>query len=198
MNFSTHHISGARDGLIPPPRKRGVRGERSSLSRSARSAGVGVMSLAFLAMTHLHIPAARMASGSSRQCPSQTEGAGNAGRVTHPQPRVRNKKAHEIVTTGPPQRAGIPCANGFNGLLRALPGESGFLATIAGAMRNITRQLDASVEASGPHDFAVRNAAPFVSRHGSRPPHPAPNVRDDRDTPLFAGAGWFWICRCFG
>jgi hypothetical protein len=93
--------------------------------------------------------------GFSRQRPSQTEGAGNAGRVTHPQPRVRNKKAHEIVTTGPPQRAGIPCANGFNGLLRALPGESGFLATIAGAMRNITRRLDASVEASGPHVYIL-------------------------------------------
>jgi len=93
------------------------------------------------------------------------------GAWPHPQPRVRNKKAHEIVTTGPPQRAGIPCANGFNGLLRALPGESGFLATIADGS---SRQLDASVEASGPHDFAVRKAAPFVVRQGSRPPHPAP------------------------
>ena len=26
MNLSTHHISGARDGLIPPPRKRGEGG----------------------------------------------------------------------------------------------------------------------------------------------------------------------------
>ena len=51
--------------------------------------------------------------------------------------------------------------------------------------------LDASVEASGPHDFAVREL-----RHSStlaarmtlpRPPHPAPNVRDDRDTPLYPG-----------
>ena len=33
MTLSTHHASDARDGLIPPPRKRGVRGERSSLSR---------------------------------------------------------------------------------------------------------------------------------------------------------------------
>ena len=50
---------------------------------------------------------------------------------SHPQPRVRNKKAHEIVTTGPPKRSGTPCANGFNGFLRALLGEPGFLATIA-------------------------------------------------------------------
>jgi hypothetical protein len=28
----------------------------------------------------------------------------------HRQPRVRNEKAHEIVTTGSPKRSGIPCA----------------------------------------------------------------------------------------
>jgi hypothetical protein len=27
-----------------------------------------------------------------------------------------------------------------------------------------------------------------------RPSHPAPNVRDDRDTPLFSGAGWLRRC----
>jgi hypothetical protein len=37
------------------------------------------------------------------------EGAGNAGRSTHPQPRVQNKKAHELVTTGSPKQSGIPC-----------------------------------------------------------------------------------------
>jgi hypothetical protein len=49
--------------------------------------------------------------------------------------------------------------------------------------RNRFHRLDASVGASGPHGFAVR-----AQRHSSldmpRPPHPAPNVRDDRDTPL--------------
>jgi hypothetical protein len=63
-------------------------------------------------------------------------------------------------------------------------------------------RLDAGVEASGPHDFAVRESA--VRQHAPdrsrafldppcdsvarptlpRPPHPAPYVRDDRDTPL--------------
>jgi len=49
--------------------------------------------------------------------------------------------------------------------------------------RNYCRQLDASVEASGPHDFAVRVSA-IRQKHQPRPPHPVPNVRDDRDTPL--------------
>jgi hypothetical protein len=39
-----------------------------------------------------------------------------------------------------------------------------------------------------PHDFAVR----LIRRPSAppkRPPHPAPNVRDDRETPLFEGRG---------
>ena len=52
-----------------------------------------------------------------------------------------------------------------------------------------TAKLDASVGASEPHDFAVREAGAFVFRATSRPPHPVPNVRDDRETPL-SGTGW--------
>ena len=49
--------------------------------------------------------------------------------------------------------------------------------------RSYLRQLDASVGASGPHDFAVRKSAlssvaPLTST-ASRP-----HVRDDRETPL--------------
>jgi len=46
-----------------------------------------------------------------------------------------------------------------------------------------SQELDASVGASGPHDFAVRISAARLASL-PRPPHPAPNVRDDRDTPL--------------
>ena len=44
--------------------------------------------------------------------------------------------------------------------------------------------LDASVGASGPHDFAVRKGAARLASL-SRPSHPVPNVRDDREAPLF-------------
>ena len=52
------------------------------------------------------------------------------------------------------------------------------------------RQLDASVGASGPHDFAVRrerhsSGALFARLTLPRPSHPAANVRDDRETPLY-------------
>src|SRR4051794_32486354 len=52
-------------------------------------------------------------------------------------------------------------------------------------------KLDASVGASGPHDFAVRRSHRSSARvqlhvapDTSRPPHPAPYVRDDREPPL--------------
>jgi hypothetical protein len=49
--------------------------------------------------------------------------------------------------------------------------------------RNRFHQLDASVGASGPHGFAVREPGAFVNA----PPHVhriPPHVRDDRETPL--------------
>jgi hypothetical protein len=62
----------------------------------------------------------------------------------------------------------------------------GFLATIAGAMRQHRHPLDISVEMSGPHDFAVRLGCARLAQL-KRPPHPAPNVCDDRETPLMRG-----------
>jgi hypothetical protein len=51
------------------------------------------------------------------------------------------------------------------------------------------RQLDASVGASGPHDFAVRKVA---LSSAAQPASIAsqPYVRDDRETPLSCGPGW--------
>ena len=77
-------------------------------------------------------------------------------------------RANEKSTRVSPPRArqsspAFPHANGFNDLWRALPGESGFLATVPSAMRKHFRRVDASVEASGPHAFAVREPV-VVSR----------------------------------
>ena len=49
--------------------------------------------------------------------------------------------------------------NGFNGLLRALPGDRACLPP-SPPRSFASRELDASVGASGPHDFAVRKHAP--------------------------------------
>ena len=93
------------------------------------------------------------------------EGVGNAGCPMHPQPRVRYMRWHtSVVTTGPPDSPGIPARNGFNGLLRALPGERIRLVTVAaGLAAGRTRSGPISPpttwhqqRVSEPHDLAVR------------------------------------------
>src|SRR5579872_7489747 len=75
--------------------------------------------------------------------------------------------------------------NGFNGFLRALSGDRAFLSPSPAICARHIRRLDASVEASRPHDFAVRFMRDS-SKAPKRPPHPALHVRDDCDTPLIA------------
>src|SRR6266699_5727608 len=68
-------------------------------------------------------------------------------------------------------------AQWFYGLLRALPGDRALLPPSPADIA--TRQLDASVGASGPHGFAVRNKRFRPTRISARltplrPPHPTP------------------------
>jgi hypothetical protein len=71
-------------------------------------------------------------------------------------------------------------AQWFYGLLRALPGVPGFVATVArGAC---FRRLDPSVGGPEPHAFAVRLRR--VRRaQPRRPSHPASNTGDDAQRP---------------
>jgi hypothetical protein len=117
-----------------------------------------------------------------RIVPRKIEGAGNAGCQAHPQPRMRNKKAHELVTTGSPKHSGIPCANGFNGLFRALPGDRACCHRRRRDCRSIVAGL---ISASRYQDHAALPSALVRSSSAPRrPSHPAPHVRDDRETPL--------------
>jgi hypothetical protein len=99
-------------------------------------------------------------------------------------------KAHEVVTEGPAGSSGIPARNGFNGC-------SG-LSLVIGLfchhrLARVLRDLNASVEASGPHGFAVRFRAVRQRRiHVHRIP---PRVRDDREPPLLVGRD-SGICSC--
>ena len=131
--------------------------------------------------TRLRLLAARCARDLQEFRPSRTEGVGNAGCPMHPQPRVRILVAsmHTSIHSGRNGSPGIPARSGFNGFLRALPGDR---ACLSPSPANSIRKLDASVGASGPHDFAVRlSAVRQRRRHVHRIP---PRVRDDRDTPL--------------
>src|SRR5260370_647855 len=56
------------------------------------------------------------------------EGVGNAGRTMHPRSRVHLVVVNSTrVTTSTPESPGIPARNGFNGFLRALPGDRALL-----------------------------------------------------------------------
>ncbi len=49
--------------------------------------------------------------------------------------------------------------------------------------------VDSSVEESGPHGLTVRGSAARLATQ-SRPSHPAPTNRGDREPPLLESAGW--------
>jgi hypothetical protein len=133
------------------------------------------------------------------QQPPSREGAGNAGCALHPQSRVQKVKStrgshHEFTgTTRHSPR------NGFNGFLRDLPGDRALLSpsfveygwSAPGRADFASAKLDASIEASGPHDFAVRSTVVRLHACASltgwtppcdddcaptlpRPPHPVP------------------------
>src|SRR5580692_3903249 len=89
-------------------------------------------------------------------CPPPKSGGRGECRVpVAPQPRVGKIKTTRV---NPPRshrdRPAFPHANGFNGFLRALPGEPGLLSP--SLARSSSHKLDISVGISGPHDFAVR------------------------------------------
>ena len=78
------------------------------------------------------------------------------------------------------KQSGLPCAMGY-GLFRALLGDR---LSCHHHPRDAKhhRELDASIGASGPHDFAVRLSA--VRQERLRVHRIPPHVRDDRETPL--------------
>jgi hypothetical protein len=86
-----------------------------------------------------------------------TEGVGNARCPPHPQPRVGKNWNHtSIVTTGSPESPGIPARNGFNGFLRALPGDRALLPPSPATMRSIVANL---TPASGRQDHTTSPSA---------------------------------------
>jgi hypothetical protein len=95
------------------------------------------------------------------------------------------EKAHELVTTGSPANAGIPCASGFTAYSVLFP-VIGLVVTVP-AQRKALSRVNASVETSEPHGFAVRSSlARLAKNSGHRFPS---RVRDDREPPLVIGTG---------
>jgi hypothetical protein len=83
---------------------------------------------------------------------------------------AQNKVHMSIQVSG--EHTGLPCAMALR-LTSCSPRRTGFVVTVAFGW---SRKLDASVAASGPHDFTVRNNSARLTPP-SRPPLPAPRLR---------------------
>jgi hypothetical protein len=99
----------------------------------------------------------------------ETEGAGNAGRSMRPQPRMQNKKAYEYSHHGHIGFIRHSPRNGFNKLLRALPGDQGFVDTVTGGI-GVSGPTGPTSPSAGltptlrrqDHTFSPSASAPFV------------------------------------
>src|SRR6267142_4328974 len=114
------------------------------------------------------------------------------------------------VTTSTPESPGVPARNGFNGFLRALPGDRALLPPSPADMflskpgwadlnsASLTPASGRQDHATSPYattslvrtlliahrPFANPPCNPVARKTLPRPPHPMPNVCDDRETPL--------------
>jgi hypothetical protein len=141
--------------------------------RSNPSLGVKKECIASLAMTSRHSLAfPRRDAPESWMSLPPIEGAGNTGCALHPRSRVQ--KCTKKRTRAYRFSGGNPAfpAQWFYGLFRALPGDRAFLPPSPAKVA--FRELDASVGASGPHDFAVRTLAlSSLAPPASTASHPA-------------------------
>ena len=110
--------------------------------------------------------------------PCAQEGVGNAG-CSCTRSLACRKVTRELVTTDTPETPGIPARNGFNGFLRALPGDRAFLPPSS---------TDHSVNltpASGRQDHTTSpSAGQRIRQSAARVHRIPPRVRDDREPPL--------------
>jgi hypothetical protein len=114
----------------------------------------------------------------------EAEGAGNVG-CQHAPMGPEQQKAREVGPQVRPGGPGVPRAVGLR-FIRALPGETWLVCHRLHwtRLRLVKRHLPLGRQACTISPSAMRRAR--LARF-SRPPHPAPNVRDDRDTPLRGG-----------
>src|SRR5713101_544857 len=102
-----------------------------------------------------------------------------------PRPRVRNKKAHERSHHGHTGNHPAFPAQWFYGLLRALPGDQACLTpSPALLLADLTPALGRQNDTTWPYASASFVRLAIARLTPPRPPHPLPNVRDDRETPL--------------
>jgi hypothetical protein len=136
--------------------------------------------------TRLRDLAARNARAMLESCPSEKqEGAGKTGCTLHPRSRAHmaTRKSHTSIQVQRRQ-SGLPCAMALRLITRS-PRRIG-LCCLRRQRKLVFANLTPTIEASGPHGFAVRDLQrSSCAAVASTASHPA--FRDDRDTPLLPG-----------
>ena len=118
--------------------------------------------------------------------PLENEGAGKAGCRSAPMARLQQKK-QAAVTTGTGRIIRPSPRDGWNGLYVLSPG-TGVLPPSPARSSNVAARTWSQHRETRTTRF--RRAYRIVRRHDrsrcnpTRPPHPAPHARDDRDAPL--------------
>jgi hypothetical protein len=133
--------------------------------------------------THPRIPAAQFARALPLDRPSENRGRRECRALDAPAASYAKQKAYELVTTVTPENARHSPRNGFNGFLRALLGDRAFLPPSPAQCASIVANL-ISASRYQDHTTSPSALAQIVLLRHPRPPHPAPNVRDDREAPL--------------
>ena len=118
--------------------------------------------------TSRRLPATQDARVLQNRSPRNQRAQGMPGARPHPQPCVRNEKSTQAKSLQVVASTDIPCANGFSGFLRALPGDRAFLSPSQATMRSIAACL---ISASRYQDHTTSPSAVQVrsSAHRKRP-----------------------------
>jgi hypothetical protein len=123
--------------------------------------------------------------------PSKTKRAQGMPDARCTRGRLCSKKSTGVSNQGYTASTGIPCAMVLTVSFVLFPG-TGFFAPVTRETRKRLHELSACIGAPEPHDFAVRcsiiRPRKKLRLTLQRPSHPTPNVRDDREPPLFSGA----------
>ena len=128
------------------------------------------------AKAHFYFPATSTARVIDESCRPEIRGRRECRALGSPAASGAIKKAHRVSHRELRRSVpAFPARQGFNGLFHALPGEPGLLSPSPVRLRSNRHQLDASVGASGPHDFAVREKR-IRRLRCPRPPHLPPHV----------------------
>jgi len=136
-----------------------LRGAQATKQSSTREDWIASLTLAMTSKTRFRIPAARFARALPKHYPSKNRGRRECRVPGAPAAsRAKIKKHDELVTTGSLETIQHSLREWFYGLFRALPGDRAWLSP--SSCETCFAQLDASVEASGPHGFAVRVQQP--------------------------------------